>query len=298
MARIRSLHPGQASDEDFVAMSVQARLFCLLLRCHADDQGIFEWKPKTLKMKIFPADNIDVVPLLDDLVANRQIMRFEVGGGSYGAIRNFRKYQRPKKPSNSYPLPDDMRTYVGLSTSNPPPVENQFSTEPENPPQMEDGGGVKVALLPSEPESDRTQIVPREISAVEKSEAVKILEAFDAERVIAFGESRARPWPHALDLVNVERWVTAGATFAVCRPIFAATMCRMAAEAKQPPDTLSFFEKPVANALEQSRKPMPKGVTDDDLARDIPAFLDTRRRRSASNFESAVAAAREIVAGG
>lgn len=142
MARIRSLHPGQASDEDFVALSMEARVFCLLLRCHADDQGVFEWKPKTLKMKIFPADNVDVGPLLGELEENKQVKRFEIDGRSYGAIRNFRKYQRPKKPSNSYPLPDELRPYVGLSSCGSEPVENHDDDDGESPPQREEGGDI------------------------------------------------------------------------------------------------------------------------------------------------------------
>lgn len=68
MARIRSIHPGQWSDEDFVCLSFPARLLALALRNLADDHGIFEWKPRTIKMQLFPADNIDMEPLLSELV--------------------------------------------------------------------------------------------------------------------------------------------------------------------------------------------------------------------------------------
>ena len=114
MARIRSTHPGQWTDEDFVECSPLARLLCLGLRNEADDKGIFEWKPKGMKMRLLPADNADVDGLLAELVANNQIKGFEHQGKKYGAIRNFRKYQSPKTPNDVYPIPDDFRIYVGL----------------------------------------------------------------------------------------------------------------------------------------------------------------------------------------
>ena len=83
MARIRSIHPGQWTDEDFVSLSPFARLLAIALRNEADDQGVFEWKPVTIKIKLFPADNVDVPALLDELVAARQIAR--IGSRSTGA---------------------------------------------------------------------------------------------------------------------------------------------------------------------------------------------------------------------
>lgn len=141
MARIRSLHPGQATDEDFVALSFEARLFALHLRCEADDNGVFEWKPTGLKMKIFPADNVDVDAILAELVDHRQIIAFEYGDKKYGAIRNFRKWQRPKKPTASHPLPDEFRSYVALDDNSSEPVPHQVGTSTEKSPQREDVGG-------------------------------------------------------------------------------------------------------------------------------------------------------------
>ena len=114
MARIRSLHPGQWTDEDFVACSMAARLLALGLRNEADDNGVFEWKPLAIKMRLFPADAVDVAVLLDELSANNQVRAFEDSGKRYGVIRNFRRWQRPDKPKSWLPLPDDLRPYAGL----------------------------------------------------------------------------------------------------------------------------------------------------------------------------------------
>lgn len=141
MARIRSVHPGLFTDEAFVSCSPMARLLLIGLWTEADDQGVFEWKPLTLKMRLLPADNADAAELLDEVATNGIVQRFEVDGKAYGAIRNFRKYQRPKKPNEVHPLPPEFRTYVGLMDQSSEPVPHQSPTKGEKSPQMEDGGG-------------------------------------------------------------------------------------------------------------------------------------------------------------
>jgi hypothetical protein len=129
MARIRSIHPGIWTDEQFVSVSAFARLLALGLWNEADDQGVFEWKPITLKLRLLPADSVDVAALLAELVTIGNLMRYEVDGKPYGAIRNFRKFQRPEKPNAIHPLGEGVRKWVGLdstahtgSAKKPPPV--------------------------------------------------------------------------------------------------------------------------------------------------------------------------------
>src|SRR3546814_4769124 len=115
MARIRSVHPGLFTDEDFVALTDAEQIFYIGLLTEADDQGLFEWKPLTLRMRLRPAKDGDVAPLLAELVDAGRIQKAEIKGREYGAIRNFRKYQRPKSPNAVHPITDDLRIYVGLS---------------------------------------------------------------------------------------------------------------------------------------------------------------------------------------
>jgi hypothetical protein len=141
MARIRSIHPGLWTDEDFAVLSMAARVLYLGILTEADDHGVFEWKPIALKMRIFPADGLVVEPLLSELVGARKVMRVSVDDREYGLVRNFCKFQRPKKPTFRFPLPADSELYLGLSATGSPPVPRQFGTGTENPPQMEDEGG-------------------------------------------------------------------------------------------------------------------------------------------------------------
>ena len=96
MARIRSVHPGLFTDEAFMTASPLARLLIIGIWCEAHDDGVFEWKPLTLKVRLMPADSVEVAPLLAELEALGFVRRFQAGGRPYGVVRNFQKYQRPK----------------------------------------------------------------------------------------------------------------------------------------------------------------------------------------------------------
>lgn len=117
MARIRSVHPGLFTDEAFVALSSDAQIFLIGLWTEADDQGVFEWKPVSLRMRLRPTKDGAVDGLLEELQAANAIRSFEADGRKYGAVRNFRRYQRPKSPNAVHPIPDDFRNYVGLTQS-------------------------------------------------------------------------------------------------------------------------------------------------------------------------------------
>ncbi|WOF74157.1 hypothetical protein QMT40_001804 [Parvibaculaceae bacterium PLY_AMNH_Bact1] len=143
MARIRSIHPQLWTNERFVQVSTGARLLLLGLGNEADDKGVFEWKPTTLKMRIFPADSCDVEAFLDELTTVDLVRSYELEGCKYGAIRNFRKHQRPKKPNDIHSMPSEFRTYVGLEAASSEPTSDNGATIPrkaETNHQMEDGG--------------------------------------------------------------------------------------------------------------------------------------------------------------
>lgn len=156
MSRIRSVHPGIWTDVEFVSLSPFARLLFIGIWTEADDQGAFVWSPLQLKMRVLPADNIDAAELLSELTEAGRILPFEVGGKRYGAVRNFTKFQRPKKPNAVHPMTAEATAFASDGGELPPPsdadgsqmagvkageVPNQFPTGGENLPQMEDGGG-------------------------------------------------------------------------------------------------------------------------------------------------------------
>lgn len=145
MSRIRSIHPGLWTDEDFVTLSPLSRLLFMGIWNECDDKGIFEWKPLTLKMRLLPGDNTDVVELLAEIEAIGAIRRYDMGGKAYGAVRNFGKFQRPKKPNDIHPAPPEILAFCATGSEPRPDegeaVPNQFPTGGEIAAQMEDGGG-------------------------------------------------------------------------------------------------------------------------------------------------------------
>lgn len=143
MARIRSVHPSLFTDEAFVSCGALARLLWIGIWTEADDQGVFEWKPVTLKMRLLPIDVADVSALLEELETFDLVKSFELGGRKFGVVRNFRKFQRPKKPNSVHHIPDEFRTYAGLDRLSSELSDAEASAVPpkaEIAQQMEDGG--------------------------------------------------------------------------------------------------------------------------------------------------------------
>lgn len=145
MSRIRSIHPGLWTDEAFVGLSAIARLFLMGLWNECDDMGSFAWSPLGLKMRILPADAADANELLAEIAGAGIVLRYEVGGKAYGAVRNFCQYQRPKKPTTSYPQTTEVEKWVNLDARHKRDGSeaegNQLPTGGGIGRQMEDGGG-------------------------------------------------------------------------------------------------------------------------------------------------------------
>lgn len=162
MARIRSIHPGLWTDEAFVCASPLARLLFIGIWNECDDMGSFDWSPVKLKMRILPGDNADTTELLAELVANGCVKMYEIEGKSYGAVRNFCRFQRPKKPNHTYPQTDEVREWCGTearSTRNGSEgVGNQLPTASEISRQMEEGGDkMEERKKKKEEEGDRAK---------------------------------------------------------------------------------------------------------------------------------------------
>lgn len=122
MPRIRSIHPGQWSDDDFIELTPTERLFSIALRNFADDRGVFEWKPTQIKRATNPGDEFGTAPLLKALSVpyshgpsgglGKHIQPFKVDGRYFAVIRNFGKWQRVKKPTAVHPMPASLYDYA------------------------------------------------------------------------------------------------------------------------------------------------------------------------------------------
>src|SRR3546814_8689572 len=96
-------------------------------------------------MRLLPNDVADVDRLLTELVEIGVVLPYEIGGKRYGAVRNFRRWQRPKKPKQSYPQTPEVEAFVGTphgsTDDGSEPVPHQSPTGGEKRPQRKDEGG-------------------------------------------------------------------------------------------------------------------------------------------------------------
>lgn len=176
MARIRSIHPGLASDECYMSMSMPAKAAWPMLWTECDDHGVFEWKPIVLKARIFPADNVDFAALLAEFIELGCVMRAEVGGKPYGFIRNFCKYQRPKSPTYRHPFPECTRSFVGEAGTPSEDLPHTSPTPTEITPLMK-GEGVKEEGKPN-PETKSTTPNVRSIGKPMRPDRSEAFEKF------------------------------------------------------------------------------------------------------------------------
>lgn len=126
MARARNIKPGFFKDEDLIEVSFAARLLFAGLWTLADRRGVLEDRPKRIKMEVFPADDVDMDALLDELASVGSIQRYSAVGTAAIWIPGFERHQNPhmqEKPS-AVPLPDDVDTV-------PAPDKHQTSTVQE-----------------------------------------------------------------------------------------------------------------------------------------------------------------------
>lgn len=257
MARIRSIHPGLFTDEAFMSASAYARLLLMGIWCEAADDGVFHWKPLTLKARIFPVDAVDIAALLSELEGLSFIRRFDAGGKAFGAIRNFRKYQRPKKPTSSGVLPPEFETYVGLSGDGSGEEGNQGGTGGGKSQQREEGGGKREDEEGKEndpPPALRPQAQQAGGQAFEDGLEGKNA-AFDeaARRLRSAWHERGLEPP---DMSRVELWLEQGHSVAT---IVAVVRERLAAGGSKARG-LSYFDRPLAEAKPQQDEPKPLGA--------------------------------------
>ncbi|MDA9095388.1 hypothetical protein N9J88_03230 [Porticoccaceae bacterium] len=137
MARIRSIKPEFWTSEQIVECSTEARLLFIGIWNFADDGGIIPHSDKSLKMKIFPADeylSTDVRRMLDELSTNNLIQFFSAEDARYIRVRGW-KHQKIDRPSFKFPqpcgqIPRDKNDFLEMCSTNdrrapPPGVEGK-----------------------------------------------------------------------------------------------------------------------------------------------------------------------------
>lgn len=116
MARIRTIKPEFFDDEDLCALSPLHRLCYAGLWCQADKAGRLEDRPKRLKARLLPFDEVDMDVMLTDLVKAGFIIRYVIDGKQYITIKpsSWEKHQRPRndEPESVLPPVDAATVFV------------------------------------------------------------------------------------------------------------------------------------------------------------------------------------------
>ena len=109
MARIRTIKPEFFTSEDIVGLSPMARLFYIALWCEADKEGRLQWKPRTMKLRYFPADDCDIDALAREVIASGLVKLY---GDALAYIPAFAKHQHinPRESASTLPEPEEKPT--------------------------------------------------------------------------------------------------------------------------------------------------------------------------------------------
>ena len=160
MARSRNIKPGFFLNDDLAECEPLARLLFAGLWCIADREGRLEDRPKRIKAEVLPYDNCDADQLLNQLVKHKFILRYQVDGGQYIQIINFKKHQNPhvKEAPSIIPPPPEQDIAPNehhTSTVQEPEQNNSFPADSLNliPDSL-------INISTSEQSPDTTQEIP------------------------------------------------------------------------------------------------------------------------------------------
>ena len=112
--RIRTIKPEFFTSEDIVELPPLSRLLYVALWCEADKEGRLVWKPKTFKLRYFPADACEIEALAASLVGAGLVKLY---GDGLAYIPGFAKHQHinPRESASTLPDPDASPTRADAS---------------------------------------------------------------------------------------------------------------------------------------------------------------------------------------
>lgn len=262
MPRIRSIHPGLFTDEAYMEMSPYAMAAWPGLWCQCDDQGVFEWKPIVLKARLLPGTSLDFAGLLDEWTRLGVVRFFDVVGKRYGVVKNFRKFQRPRKPVTTHPVPPEtFWPFIGLSGSD---VQLPLIDELEQGSSSDEHHikpiltPEKCALEPQRKEGDRSlddddDACARPV-AIKQQADVYARTLTDEIMCIAGIDLKFVPPGWCGAPYRVEAWLREGWPYDL---ILVGVRKTMARKRDGPPDSVKYFEKAIATEIAMQSAPLP-----------------------------------------
>lgn len=112
MARIRSIKPEIRTSEKVTAWPIEVRYFWVLLWGYVNDYGKGSDNARLIKADSYPLDDeitaATVEGYLDLLANDGVIVRYEVGGKRYLAVKNWEEHQKPShRAKDTFPDPPE-----------------------------------------------------------------------------------------------------------------------------------------------------------------------------------------------
>lgn len=228
MARIRSVKPDFFCHELLNQLEEENPTLRVMLSFEglwnqSDKQGVFPYKPKTLKLGILPWVNYDLAVTLDLLAKNGFIKRFNYQGKEYGYIPSFPTHQRisgeEAKQAPRYPS-YDMRDIEPTTTE---AEEKQEGSTIDGPPCPGNGVGERSREEGKGSDAEAPQVVFSKAEALNpnKKTSEQLFQQFKTE-----WNHNCKPKCHIIDTLHMTRdeqndWVAVkdrlGDSFATCK---------------------------------------------------------------------------------
>jgi hypothetical protein len=121
VARIRTIKPEFFTSEQIIELRPLTRLLFIGMWPFCDDHGVHVASVKTLKVEIFPADDItlaDIEGMVDELIGSRLVVEYSSNGRSYWHVTGWESHQKIEKKSFKHPWPYQENQIVTRESSN------------------------------------------------------------------------------------------------------------------------------------------------------------------------------------
>uniref|UniRef100_A0A0N4ZTV0 Phage_rep_O domain-containing protein n=1 Tax=Parastrongyloides trichosuri TaxID=131310 RepID=A0A0N4ZTV0_PARTI len=163
MARSRNIKPGFFSNEHLAELDFATRLLFIGMWTEADREGRLEDRPRRLKMALFPADNVDINRMLDDLDHLGFIKRYTVGDVKAIQVINWAKHQNPHVKEAKSTIPEmpgleGSQAEPGASTVQAPDSHGSF---PADSLSLDSGFRIPDSLTTSSSAPDSAELFSR-----------------------------------------------------------------------------------------------------------------------------------------
>jgi hypothetical protein len=132
VARTRNIKPGFFTNDVLGECDPLARLLFAGLWCHADRNGVVEYRPRRLKAEILPFDEADVPSLVSALENRGFVVRFDAKGTSWLQVTKFHEHQspHPREPGIDFPQETQSQEKPGLSLASAETSPGKCQDEP------------------------------------------------------------------------------------------------------------------------------------------------------------------------